>query len=164
VANVKRESAIGGATVRTAPTAAATVTVTTVTEIESVPIQLFRGLIARLEITRAAIGDTPTLDLYLQRAIRPSPDPTDDNDWEDFYAFPQHTTALQDLVVTLPLPAAQDVDGSLGSMSRTQAVETLAADTLLSGHWGDQIRIREKITTGGTISTAAQYHLHLTGF
>ena len=107
-------------------------------------------------------GTTPTLDVYLQRPVVASPNPATAAHWEDFYHFPQVTTSAVDKVVTLPLPPAQDVDASLGTMSRARAVEALAADTAIGGHWAGPIRVREVITGTG-ISQAAVYDLELTG-
>ncbi len=38
---------------------------------------------------------------------------------------------------------------------------TLTADTLKPGHWGDRIRVVEKM--GGTVTTSAVYDLTLIG-
>lgn len=162
--DVKRESVVGGATVRTAPTAAATVTVVTVMDIEGKALMLFRELIVRMEVTRAMTGSSPTMDVYLQRAIRPDPDATDDNDWEDWLHFPQVTTAAMDKVAYAPaaLPAATTAHNmELRNGIRDQAVESMGDNRLVAGHWGDRLRVREKIT--GTVTQAAQWHLHLIG-
>jgi hypothetical protein len=143
--------------------ATAGATVATIREIDKKPLALFDELRARLHVTTAAIGSTPTLDVYLQRAVAADPDPTDDSHWEDFYHFAQVTTATVDKIVSLPLPLAQDVDASLGSMSRTRGVVALAADTALGGHWMGPIRIREVVTTSGTITTAAVYDIEFVG-
>lgn len=144
---------------RTSQDTAGTETVTTIDHIDGQPIVRMAHLAVRLEVTTAIDGTVPTLDIYLQRATQPSPGA---DDWDDFYHFPQQTDAgANDLVVHLPLPNPQDVDGSLGSASHAVVQESLAADTLLSGHWGEQIRIREVVT--GTDLTAAVYNLHFVG-
>lgn len=142
---------------------AASTTVATIRTVAGKPIQRIEQMRVRLKVTTAPIGDTPTLDVYLQRPVGANADPTVAADWEDFYHFPQVTTATVDKVVTLPLPLAQDVDASLGSMSRARAVEALAADTVLGGHWNGPIRIREVVATGGVITTAGVYDIEMTG-
>jgi len=144
-------------------TAAVSATVATVRTLAGRPLARVQELRVRLNVTTPLAGDTPTLDVYLQRAVAEDPDPAVAADWEDFYHFPQVTTSTVDKVVTLPLPAAQDVDASLASMSRTRAVETLAADTALGGHWSGPIRVREVIATGGAISQAAVYDVEMVG-
>lgn len=144
-------------------TAAGSTTVATVRYLRGRPLASVEQMRVRLNVTTPLIGDTPTLDVYLQRPVAEDPDPTVAADWEDFYHFPQVTTAAVDKVVSLPLPAAQDVDASLGSMSRTRAVETLAADTALGGHWDGPIRIRQVLATGGVISQAAVYDVEMVG-
>jgi hypothetical protein len=133
----------------------------TVHEVDGRPLGLIDELRCRLNVTQALTGTVPTLNVYLQRAVAGDPDPTVAADWEDFYAFPQVTTSTVDLVVSLPLPAAQDVDGTLTTASRARAVETLTADTLLAGHWAGPIRVREVL--GGTPTQAAIYDLELVG-
>lgn len=138
-------------------TSAGTSTVATVQEVAGRSLDVMTELRARLNVTQALDGDTPTLDVYLQRKVGAG------DDWEDFYHFPQVTTSTVDKVVTLPLPLAQDVDGSLGSMSRDQETESLAADTALAGHWSGPVRIREVLATGGSISQAAIYDIEMVG-
>tara|TARA_S200002703_G_scaffold159912_1_gene175449 strand:- start:15940 stop:16407 length:468 start_codon:yes stop_codon:yes gene_type:complete len=137
---------------------AATTTPTggTLTVVDTLTISQIKQASFRLEVTTGITGSTPTLDIYLQRATQSSP--TDD-DWDDFYHFPQVTTSAVDYVVHAPLPLPQDVDGSLGSASHAVVQESLAADTLLAGALGEQIRIREKV--GGTGLTAAVYSIHI---
>lgn len=144
-------------------TAAGSATVATVREVDGVPLTRLSELRVRLRVTTALVGDTPTLDVYLQRAVAADPDPTDATDWEDFYHFPQVTTSTVDKVISLPLPAAQDVDASLGTYSRNRGVEALAADTVLGGHWMGPIRIREVLATGGSITTAGVYDVEMVG-
>ena len=143
-------------------TAAVSALVTTIRTLAGKPIHRVSELRARLNVTTPLVGTTPTLDVYLQRPVVASPNPATAAHWEDFYHFPQVTTSAVDKVVTLPLPPAQDVDASLGTMSRARAVEALAADTAIGGHWAGPIRVREVITGTG-ISQAAVYDLELTG-
>ncbi len=135
-----------------------TATVATLYHVDDQPLINLDELRVRLNVTQALDGTTPTLDVYLQRAV--GVDPGDD-DWQDFYHFPQVTTSLVDVEVALPLPAPQDADGSLASASDAVVQESLAADTLLAGHWGSAIRIREVI--GGTPSQAAVYDVEMVG-
>lgn len=136
-------------------TSAGTATVATVQNVGGRMLPAMAELRVRLNVTQAMTGTSPTLDIYLQRKVGAG------DDWEDFYAFPQVTTSTVDKVVTLPLPLAQDVDGSLGSMSRDQGVESLTADTALAGHWAGPIRVREVI--GGTVTQAAIYDIEMVG-
>lgn len=144
-------------------TAAGTSTVATVRTLAGQPLARVQEMRVRLAVTGAMGGDTPTLDIYLQRAVAEDPDPAVAGDWEDFYHFAQVTSSTVDKVVTLPLPAAQDVDASLGSVSRTRAAESLAADTLLGGHWNGPIRIRQVVTKGAGAITAGTYDIELVG-
>ncbi len=146
-------------------TVAGSATVATVREVKGRPLERIDEMRVRLHVTQATAGSVgPTVDVYLQRPVSASPDPTDDTDWEDFYRFPQFSTALVDKIVSLPLPLAQDVDASLGSMSRTRAIETLTADTALGGHWMGPVRIREVLgAAGGTITQAAIYDVEIAG-
>ncbi|CAB4166854.1 hypothetical protein UFOVP1383_29 [uncultured Caudovirales phage] len=144
-------------------TAAATATVATVLQIAGVPLARVKELRARLNVTVAMGGDTPTLNVYLQRPVAEDPDPAIDADWEDFYAFPQATNATLDKVVTLPLPHAQDVDASLATASRTRAIQALTADTVIGGHWSGPIRIRHVVTKGAGAITAGTYDVEFVG-
>ena len=136
---------------------AGTTTIATLSEVDNLPLEHTDKLSIRLEVTTPMIGDTPTMDIFIQRT---QDDPGAD-DWDDWFAFPQVTTSAVDLVVHGPLPLPQDADGSLASASHAVIQEALAADTLLAGLIGHKLRIREKITTSGTITTAAIYNIHL---
>lgn len=141
---------------RTSAAAAGTATVSTVTEVGALSVSQVKQVSVRLEVTTGITGSAPTLDVYLQRSTQGTPGA---DDWDDFYHFPRVTTSAVDHVVHAPLPLPQDVDGSLGSASHLVVQESLAADTLLAGSIGEQIRIREVI--GGTGLTAAVYNVHL---
>ncbi len=119
----------------------------------------FEELIAYLDVNTALVGTTPTMDIYLQRAVTDTPDEDTDADWEDFYAFPQAVAATMEKTVHLPLQrtGSDDVAGAGGD----REMATLTADTLKPGHWGDRIRVVEKM--GGTVTTSAVYDLTLTG-
>jgi len=144
-------------------TAAVSTTVATVREVDGKPIALFRELRVRLNLTAEMGGDTPTCDVYLQRAVAEDPDSAVDADWEDFFHFPQMTTSKVDRIINLPLPLPQDVDASLGSYSRARAIEALAADTVLGGHWMGPIRVREVVTKGAGAITAGIYDIEMVG-
>lgn len=144
-------------------TAAGTTTPATVREVDGVLIERLEEFRVRLNVTQALIGDTPTLDIYLQRAVAGNPAAATDAHWEDFYHFPQVTTSLADRIANFPLPAPQDVDASLASYSRARAIETLAADTALGGHPCGPIRIRAVLATGGVISQAGIYDIEIVG-
>lgn len=106
-------------------------------------------------------ADDATLDLYLQRALTDTPEIDTDADWEDLYAFPQLTTALFERVIDLPLPQPADVDGSLGSAGRARTGAALTPGLIRSGHWGDRIRVVEKV--GGNAASPGTYDLTLIG-
>src|SRR6266542_2526052 len=88
---------------------------------------------------------------------------TVDADWDDFYHFPQVVTG------TTPKTSAgfeawkaqAGASELLATGSHAVAIETLAADSQRPGHWGDKLRVREKM--GGTVSTACTYSLHFVG-
>jgi hypothetical protein len=152
--NIKRSTPISA---RTVP-GAGTVTVVTVGEIGGDSPILFDELWAYLQITTAIAGTVPTLDVFLQRALVPNPNPATNNHWQDLFHFPQVAATGEHVAV---LPVKQEAGSSVaadGSRSRLNEGEAADANTL--GHWGDQIRIREVVT--GTI-TAGVYSLHLTG-
>ncbi len=145
---------------RNAGTVAQTATVKTITSVGDRQLDHMTSLNMRLEVATKPAGTTPTFDLYLQRATQASPS---DDDWQDFYHFPQVTdSAVIDVEIALPLVGPQDVDGSLGSASVAVVQEALAADTLIAGHWGEQIRIRE-VVGGSALSQGCLYSLHAVG-
>jgi len=138
-----------------------TATVVTPATVDGVGLDLFDELVAFLDVTTAFVGGTsPTMDIYLQRAVRPNADPTVDADWEDLYHFTQVVSAtLQRLV---GLPAVKTVTAEPGAtQGHARTLDTLAAESGLPGHWGDKLRVREKI--GGTVGTACVYSLYFTG-
>ena len=143
-------------TVAASGATAATITVETFDKIGELPLELVKSLSVRLEVTTGITGSTPTLNIFLQRATQSSPG---NDDWDDWYHFPEITTSAVDHIVHGPLPLPQDVDGTLGSASHPVVQEALTADVLLAGAIGHQIRIMEKIT--GTGLTAAVYNIHL---
>src|SRR5689334_21478016 len=93
-----RETVISGRTAAASGTATLTEvqgneTRQAVETVDGEPLDLFDELVVYLEVTAAFAGGTaPTMDLYIQRALRPNADPTVDADWDDFYHFPQVTT------------------------------------------------------------------------
>lgn len=151
----KREKVISARTSATTGTAK----VVSVLELQDTFLDEFEELSVYLDINTALVGTTPTMDIYLQRAVTDTPDEDTDADWEDFYAFPQATTSLIEKTILLPLSRAGSDDAATAGGDREMA--TLTADTLKPGHWGDQIRIVEKM--GGTVTTAAVYDVTITG-
>lgn len=142
-------------------TSAATAGTTTpaggvITEIDNLPLEHVSQISIRLEVTTGITGTAPVCDIYIQRATQSAPGA---DDWDDWYAFPQFNTSAVDFVVHGPLALPADVDGSLGSASHAVVQEALAADVLLAGLIGHQLRIREKV--GGTGLTAAVYNIHI---
>lgn len=145
---------------QTAQAAAGTATIATITEIEDQPIALMKEIKARLEVTTAPVGAGNSVEIYLQRATQPNPG---DDDWQDFYHFPDIDVpgGLEDSEICMPLPPPQDVNGVINNASYVVQQETLSEDNIISGHWGDQIRIRE--VAAGTIGTQAVYNIHMVG-
>jgi hypothetical protein len=148
---------------RDAGTAAQTNKVKLIQSVDNVPIGDLDELRVRFKQTQQAAGTMPTMNLKLQRLVTGGvPVLATDDMWEDFYAFPEiAAAAVQSFVVSLPLPLAQDVDGSLGSYSRAYAQGSLAADTVLAGHWLGPIRVIEIV--GGTVTTSVIYNLEFVG-
>lgn len=140
--------------------AAGTTTVATVRVVGNRPVEHMSEIRARLEMTTALVGAGNKLDIYFQRPTQPDPG---DDDWQDFYHFPQIDVAagLKDYEICMPLPPPQDVNGVINNASREVVQETLSQDNIVSGHWGDQIRIRE--VTVGTIDTQGIYNIHMVG-
>jgi hypothetical protein len=150
-----RSTAVAGRTSATSGTA----TVVTADNVDGIALDLFDELVAYLDATALA-GTAPTMDVYLQRAIRTNADPTVDSDWEDFYHFPQVTTSAVLLVVNIPAVKTVGSD-ALTTAGHARVLEALAADSLRPGHWGDKLRVREKM--GGTVTTPSTWSLYLTG-
>ena len=143
-----------------AGTTARTATAATIRSVDGRQLDHMTALNMRLEITTKPEGTTPTFDLYLQRATQPSPG---DDDWQDFYAFPQITDAAEtDVEISLPLVGPQDMDGIIGSASVAVVQESLTADNLIAGHWGEEIRVRE-VVGGSALSQGCVYNLHAVG-
>lgn len=129
----------------------------TITSIGTLPVANIKAFSIRMEVTTALAATTPTLDVYIQRATQSDPGA---DDWDDFYHFPQLTTGTHDVVVHGPLPVPQDADGTLASASHAVIQEALAADTLLGGIIGDEIRVRE-VVGGTSITQQAIYNIHI---
>ncbi len=125
-----------------------------------IPLSIVDELFIYVHLTVALVGTSPTMNLYLQRAVVPDPDPTVDADWTDFYAFFQITTSLSEFVATIPVYDMGYVSNSPGANQRNRVHATLAANTQITGHWGDRIRIVEKM--GGTVTTQAVYDVVFT--
>lgn len=146
--------------------AQATTVQATITEIGGVPLIEFDEIVMRflfsVQTNSAGAG---TLDTYIQRPVvgLTQPDGTVDADWDDYIALPQLAKqTARDVIVRMPLPGPQDVDGSLASWGRARAIATLTADTILHGDFGDALRVVEKIG-GAALSVAGVYTIQLTG-
>ena len=152
----KREKVISAKTSATSGTSTPRI----VESVNNVPLDEFEELLIYLNVTTALIGTAPTMDIYLQRAIAPNPAVATDADWEDIYAFPQVVAALVEHITHLPVQRGEAPETATGH-SHVRTLDTLIADSVRVGHWGDQIRIREKI--GGVVTTEAVYDLSITG-
>lgn len=134
----------------------------TIEDVDGKKVSTIRAMRVTVQVTTALVGSSPTCNLYLQRPIVEDYAAGTEADWDDFFAFTQLTashTAGTRRYVDIPLPSSQDVDGSLGNRDLTPAQEGLAARTLLSGHWGDAIRVRASL--GGTVTTALVYDVDM---
>lgn len=134
-----------------------------VDEIDEYALEGFEELLLHLSVTTALQGSSPTMDLYLQRAIRPNPDVDTDAHWADYYRVDQvGNNTLYERQQTWPVKGiainlkAANVDSPV-----EQAGATLAMEELYVGHWHDRLRIVEKM--GGTVTTAAVYSIYVTG-
>lgn len=153
---VKREKWVSARTSATSGTAVVSVK----EKVDDLLLKDFDELQLYLDVNTALVGIAPTMDLYLQRAVVPNPVQATDGHWDDLYAFPQVTTTLIEKTAVLPvLPSISTPTGGTRSTDRQNA--TLAADTAKVAHWGDRIRIVEKM--GGTVTTAAIYDLSVVG-
>ena len=154
----KREKVISARTSATGGTAKAK----NVTGIQNVPLDEFEELLVYLDINTALVGTSPTMDIYLQRAVTDTPDEDTDTDWDDLFAFPQVTTSLVEHVVALPAHIISSTTGGLrAALSAVRGHAALTTNSAKLGHWGSQIRIVEKM--GGTVTTAAVYDVTITG-
>ena len=156
MAKVVRETVISGRT----SAASGTLAVATLLTLGGRALNEFKELLIYLNVTTALAGTTPTMDLYLQRAVVPNPVAATDAHWDDLYAFPQVITALIERIVHLPVSAAVVVSAATAH-ALTRQMAGMVADSAKLGHWGDRIRIVEKM--GGTVTTAAVYSIHITG-
>lgn len=135
----------------------------TMQSIDSLPLAEFDEITFEAQITTALIGSVPTIDLYLQRALRPNPDPTIDAHWEDIANLATATTGLLDDITTLPVVATLIAAGATMAGGHARSDRALAARTQVTGPIGDVLRIVEKISSTGAITTAAVYSVHATG-
>lgn len=137
-----------------------TVTViATVSSIDGIPVDL----LDEIQVYFGSINGvgTGTINLFLQRAIRPGADPAVDADWEDFYTTPNITVGAPINRVVV-LPANRDSGVDVASASHVRSHAGGAADVLLVGHWGDKIRIVEKVTVAG-LTTGIDYSVYMSG-
>ncbi len=137
--------------------------VDTISMLDGVPISEFCELRFRFKTSQALTGAGAVLDIYLQRPVSGTvPAPDTDEDWDDFASLPQFGLGGVDRVLAVPMEHPQAATwAAVGTASHVQAVYTLAADSILPGHWGDAIRIGAK--SGGGASGAAIYTVEVTG-
>lgn len=154
---VRRETVVAARTSALSGTA----TVATVTTIQGEGLESFDELLVYIVSSQSLVGTAPTMDLYLQRAVVPDPNPATDAHWADFFAFLQFTTSAG-LHVTLPVSPTGASGGNTATAQDVARTESsMAARGVFYGHWGDRIRIREKM--GGTVTQAMIYSIHMTG-
>ena len=136
--------------------------VTTIQDINNAELQYFDNLLVYLQVTQALQGTLPTLNLYLQQAVVPNPDPANNAHWSDLYAFPQITTETKEWLIPLPQTHASSATTRTAPVGYDRTHATLSADELRIGEGPyDHLRLVEKL--GGTVTQAAIYSLHVTG-
>lgn len=138
---------------RTSAIAAGNTGVVIVKAIDSIPIEQFDEILVYIEVPAQFLdGTAPTLDIYLQRGAELTPSETLSNttDWQDFAASKQFT-AIGDDILVIPTPLAQPPSTTDEATGQSQArnVYSLAAAATRQGHWGDMIRIGEKVGGSG---------------
>lgn len=154
---IKRETVVAARTSATSGTA----TVDTIFEIGAMALLEFDELLINIVSSQSLAGTTPTMDIYLQRAIHPTADPAISTHWQDIVAFPQITAGVDELA-HLPVYAVPSAATSqMVDVSRAREEGSISGDRANFGHWGDRIRIREKM--GGTVTTSCIYSIHMTG-
>ncbi len=137
-----------------------TAVVTTITELLGHDLDEFSELLIYLDVNTALVGSTPKMDIYLQRALVEDPDPTDDTHWTDLFAFSQVAASTVERLAHLPVDSiSTQLQSGSRDIARTHAA--LSAGQAVAGHWGDRIRIVEKMTN--TITTKAVYDITFTG-
>ena len=147
---------------RSSATVAGNTVAKIVKNIDGHPLLYFDELLVYLDLNTALVGTSPTFDIYLQRAVVADPVDATDAHWTDLAAFPQATTGTMEKVMLLPYTQVGGTSGAgrvTNARDRTHA--TMSADAIYPNHWGDQIRIVEKM--GGTITTQAIYDVTITG-
>lgn len=157
---IKRETVVDDRTSGTTGTA----TVATVTEIGGLELQHFDEIMAHIKTSVSLAGTTPTMDIYFQIAVVPSPDATVDAHWDDYARFTQVTASADEILVLGSGPPTGAANpGSTGDVSHTRGVSQggFTQGVAFAFHFGDRIRIREVM--GGTVTTAAVYDIHFTG-
>ena len=154
----KQETLVSTRTSETTGTAV----VATPTLLEGVPLDEFGELLIYLQVTTALVGTSPTMRIYLQRAVVPNPDESIDAHWTDIYCFLEITPASsQEEVVLFPIRPWGPTVQEIASWGFPREVATQVPREAYVGHWGSRIRIVEKM--GGTVTTAAVYSIHATG-
>ncbi len=153
----KQEKVVDARTSATSGTAV----VATVLLLDGRALDEFEQLHVYVQVTTALIGTTPTMDIYLQRAVVPNPDPANDAHWDDYFALDQITTNLLEEVITLPVQQIAAGAESVSIQGHVRITAALGERVLRVGHWGDRLRIVEKI--GGTVTTQAIYNIIFTG-
>lgn len=134
-------------------------TVKTVTHLGGRALDEFDELEIYIEATQNLAGSSPTLDMFYQKAIRPSPDPADADDWTDYATHTQFGGGANN-IIRLPHSMSSGVP-HVASMTRNKENEVQVAGSIVTGHWGDRLRIREKM--GGTVTTPMIYNIYMTG-
>jgi len=154
---VRRQTVINGRV-----TGAATVTnVASLTQIGDLNLDLFDEILVYIDVTTALLATGPDLILFLQKAVVPNPVFTTDAHWDDFYAL-GGLNAVQQKVIQLPLYRSDAAGASASGLAGGRNMTSLSSDFTVWGHWGDHIRILEKVV-GTTITQNGIYSVHITG-
>ncbi|MEM3169967.1 MAG: hypothetical protein QW838_04265 [Candidatus Nitrosotenuis sp.] len=133
-----------------------------VRDIDTTPLEFFDELLVYITATPMSGGTTGVTDVYLQRAIVPNPSPTDDTHWNDLSLLGSIATGPVQFVT--PLPHRDVYSASTTTtvgVPRDNTGFSSASGMARMGHWGDIIRIFERVA--GDRTGPATYSVHATG-
>lgn len=139
----------------------------TFSTLDGYDLEGFKQLNIYLQVTTPLVGTSPTMNVFLQRAVVSNPDPTNDAHWDDILAYTQVTDSSglntdgknEDICM---IPYVSMFGGIIQSTATTyRETANLTAARAKAGHLGDCLRVVEKM--GGTVTTAAVYSIHAMG-
>lgn len=147
---------------RTSGTSVATETVTTVTEIEGIPLSEFDEIHVYVKSSQNIVGTGSQLTLYLQRPVVPDYAAATDAHWADLTSSPLVSAAgTASIDAECHLPVVFDQPDTAAVAWRTRTLAAMTASDAHVGAVGPAIRIQEK--RAGTITTPLIYSIHMVG-